>query len=217
MPRNQLRSVRPSNADGLITDFEDRVRVQDLTSLDDRLGPDIKGLRKARGMTLDALAGVTGLSKGYLSQIERGLSSPSVKALHTISRALGVTISWFFAPQESNDNGMRKYVVRAGARRTLHYKSGIVDELLTPTLDRALEVLRCVFPPGAKSGSEPYAHQGEEAGFVLNGQLDMWIDGEYVRLNQGDSFAFPSDIPHRYENPGRTEAVVIWVITPPSF
>ena len=168
-------------------------------------------------MTLDTLATETGLSKGYLSQIERGLSSPSVKALHSISRALGVTISWFFAAQDNSDNGMRKYVVRAGARRTLHYKSGIVDQLLTPTLDGALEVLRCVFPPGSESGKETYTHHGEEAGIVLSGQLDLWIDGEHVCLTEGDSFAFPSTVPHRYENRGRTETVVIWVITPPSF
>ena len=61
------------------------------------------------------------------------------------------------------------------------------------------------------------AHDGEEAGIVMSGQLEIWIDGKSCLLGQGDSFAFKSTLPHRYQNPGMTEAVVIWAITPPSY
>ena len=63
-----------------------------------RIGREIRGLRKARGVTLAAMAEASGLSVGYLSLIERDLATPSIKALHAVSRALGVTIGWFFEP-----------------------------------------------------------------------------------------------------------------------
>ena len=93
----------------------------------------------------------------------------------------------------------------------------IADELLSPTLAGALELLSCRLPPGPTSGEHPYTHQGEEAGLVLRGQLELWVDGKTFRLNVGDSFGFPSSLPHRYRNPGNEEAEIIWAITPPSF
>lgn len=217
MTRKPKSAVKPSPAVDPAKLDDETVRVIDLVNMDSRVGREIKGLRRARGLTLALLAEATGLSQGYLSQIERGLSRPSVKALHSISRALGVTISWFFAPQTGDDTELRDYVVRAGARRRLEFENGISDELLSPNLDRRLELLRCVLPPGTQSGETPYSHQGEETGVVVSGSLDLWINDKHVVLNAGDSFAFASDIPHRYANRGEQDTIVIWAITPPSY
>jgi transcriptional regulator with XRE-family HTH domain len=184
---------------------------------DHRVGLELKQLRKAKAMTIAELALATGLSAGYLSQVERGISSPSVKALHTLSRALGVTVSWFFSPETGDRDDLRDLVVRAGARRTLTFANGIRDELLSPNLGRRIELLRSVFPPGASSGSEPYVHRGEEAGVIVAGELKLWVGDKVLLLKEGDSFAFSSDEPHRYANPGETETVVLWAITPPSY
>lgn len=208
---------RLPNSPGLAETGDETVRVADLVNLDGRIGQDMKGLRKARAMTLEALARASGLSQGYLSQIERGLASPSVKALYSISRALGVTVSWFFPPAGDDDEALRDFVVRSGTRRKLHYADGVADELLSPNLDRQLELLHCTFPPGTRSGETPYTHAGEEAGIVLSGRLDLWIDDRHAVLQAGDSFAFASDIPHRYANLGDEETVVVWVITPPTY
>jgi transcriptional regulator with XRE-family HTH domain len=180
------------------------------------LGSEIRGLRKARAITLTELAAASGLSIGYLSLLERDRATPSIKALHAVSRALGVTISWFF---EANDvpEEERDLVVRRARRRRLDYSAGVVDELLSPNLTGALELLSCRFPPGASSGEEPYTHSGEEAGVVLRGRLELWVDGRMVTLEAGDSFGFQSALPHRYRNPGPDEAEVIWAITPPSY
>ena len=180
------------------------------------IGRDIRGLRKARGVTLAGLAEASGLSVGYLSLLERDRATPSIKALHAVSRALGVTISWFF---EANDvpEEERDLVVRRARRRRLDYSAGIVDELLSPNLTGALELLSCRFPPGASSGEEPYSHSGEEAGVVIRGRLELWVDGRTVTLEAGDSFGFKSELPHRYRNPGPDETEVIWAITPPSY
>jgi transcriptional regulator with XRE-family HTH domain len=181
-----------------------------------KLGREIRGLRKARGYTLAVLAGKTGLSVGYLSLLERDHSTPSINALHAISRALGVTISWFFDAGEIPP-GERDFVVRRARRRRLDFSAGIVDELLSPTLNGQLELLASRFRPGATSGSVPYTHDGEEAGVVIRGKLELWVDGKVFLLEAGDSFGFPSTLKHRYRNPDTEEAEVIWAITPPSY
>jgi len=205
------RVLRPSNRGA---------RTRQSEPLDERaefVGGKIRELRKAREVTLAKLASQTGLSVGYLSQVERNLSSPSIKALHDISRALGVSISWFFesaGPELAEERGI---IVRAHRRRKLTFSSGIIDELLSPSLSGDLELLYSHFTPGSSSGDQPYTHRGEEAGVVIAGELELWLDDRHFRLNAGDSFGFPSTTPHRYRNPGRQEAVVIWAITPPSY
>lgn len=217
MDRELPKMLRPSNLRGPVEHAQDRVRVADVLELDASVGDEIRNLRRARDTTLATLSELTGLSQGYLSQIERGLSRPSIKALHAISRALGVTISWFFRAVEDGEEHLKDYVVRADKRRSLQFESGITDELLSPNLSRQIELLRCTFKPGSESGTESYTHRGEEAGIVLSGTLLLWLDGEEITLGEGDSFAFPSDVPHRYSNPTEDVTVVIWAITPPSY
>lgn len=181
-----------------------------------RIGREVRSLRKARGLTLSDLAETSGLSIGYLSLLERDKATPSINALQAISRALGVTASWFFEAGAVPD-AERDLVVRRTRRRRLDFSAGIVDELLSPSLAGALELLASRFPPGASSGAEPYTHAGEEAGVVIRGRLELWVDGKSFLLEAGDSFGFPSSLPHRYRNPGTEEAEVIWAITPPSY
>lgn len=187
----------------------------DLGDMD--IGEKIRLLRKSRQVTLKGLAKRTSLSIGYLSQVERNLSSPSVNVLRDIAIALGVNISWFFEVPEKSQSGEERFIVRKANRRQLRFRSGITDSLLTPDLNGQIELLLSRFEPGASSGEEPYTHIGEEAGVVMAGQLELWIDGESFLLSEGDSFNFPSSAPHRYRNPGETESVVIWSITPPSY
>ncbi len=191
--------------------------ISEVLDAEASVGQEIKDLRRASNVTLSALSEATGLSKGYLSQIERGISSPSIKALHSISRALGVNISWFFPSPSSEEDELKDFIVRRDGRRSLTFESGIKDELLSPNLGRNLELLRCTFAPKSFSGKETYSHRGEEAGFVAAGRLTLWLDGKEIQLLSGDSFAFESTIPHRYANESDEEAVVIWVISPPSY
>ena len=211
------RRIRPSNELGLVDNEKTAVDLERVLEIDNRVGLEVRQLRKSSSTTISALSKMTGLSQGYLSQIERGISTPSIKALHSISRALGVTISWFFSPEMPGEQDLRDVVVRADCRRSLQFSSGITDELLSPNLNRNLEMLRCTFSPGAVSGTESYSHNGEEAGYVVSGTLSLWIDDREVVLHEGDSFAFSSETPHRYANETDKETVVIWAITPPSY
>ncbi len=181
------------------------------------VGTDIREARKARGLTLQQVSSATKLSVGHLSEIERGIASPSVIALHDIANAIGITVGWLFRNDEGTDPNERGIVVRANNRRSLAYESGIRDQLLSPHLHGQLEMLLSRFPAGTGSGPAPYVHRGEEAGIVMQGTFKLWVGEHSFVLQEGDSFSFPSTTPHRYENTGTEEAIVIWAITPPTF
>ncbi len=195
-------------------------------SASQQLGPDddavvggqIRALRKARGLSLQQLSAASGLSVGLISQIERGISSPSVRALRSLADALGVTVGWLFhhgAPPPAEDFGI---ILRRGHRRTMRFNDGeVIKELLSPNLDGKLEMLIVNVVPGGASGSVAYTHPGEEAGLVLEGELDLWVEEKLFRLQEGDAFGFASSRPHRFANPGNRMTRVLWVITPPTF
>jgi mannose-6-phosphate isomerase-like protein (cupin superfamily) len=106
--------------------------------------------------------------------------------------------------------------VRRTARHALgNSADGLTEELLSPDLGGSFEMVRSVFAPGAAL-VEPSRRQTEEAGYVISGMLDVWIDGREFRLTAGDSFRFAGDA-YRWRNPGDEETVVIWVISPPDY
>ncbi len=187
-------------------------------ALDRALGHQIRDLRRAKGVTLAELAARIDRSVGWLSQIERGLSEVTISALHQIAEALEVTVSWFFAhgaPASEDEVGL---VVRRGHRRTLDFQgSGVHEEMLSPSLNGSLLLVETTFAPGASTGDRDRERRGEEAGVVLSGTIELSIDGKRLRLEAGDSFAFTRRGPHRCHNPGKVPAVVLWVLTPPSY
>lgn len=180
------------------------------------VGEQIRRLRKAHKMTLTDLAERTGLSAGYLSQVERNLCSPTIKAFMSICTALKVNVNWFFRDGDAEENGESKYIVRKEGRPQIRVEPGISDYMLNTKAVGDLEFLLVAYSPGSGI-EEAYSHQGEEAGIVLSGQLKLWIDGEVHFLKEGDSFSFPSTLPHKSSNPTNEETTVLWCITPPTF
>lgn len=178
------------------------------------VGQQIRDLRRSRRMSLKDLAERSGLSIGLLSQLERGTSSPSLRSLQALSKALKVPARWFFNDGIVAPAHERDVIVRGGQGRMLHLTTkGIVKELITPDLSGALQVLLVRIMPGGSTG-ESYWHDGEEAGHVIQGQLELFVDEERFLLNTGDSFRFLSTRPHGVRNPGDTETRIIWVTTP---
>jgi transcriptional regulator with XRE-family HTH domain len=179
------------------------------------LAGDIRALRKARGLTLAEIALKLGRSVGWVSQVERGLSIPSLGDLRAFASLFDVPISLFFShdvPVEQE----RGVIVRAGSRRSLGTsESGLVEELLSPDLGGSFEMLRSVFAPGAELKIET-RRPTEEAGYVASGTFEIEIDGVWHRLGEGDSFRFAGK-PFRWRNPGVEPAVVIWVVSPPVY
>ncbi|WP_164659499.1 cupin domain-containing protein [Tropicibacter sp. Alg240-R139] len=181
------------------------------------IGARMRELRKARGLTLKQLAGETGLSVGYLSQLERQDADPSIRALNVIGKALGVGINWFFPDPATEEDPEADLIVRADRRRALRFSSGLKDELLSPSLSGQLELVLTTFEPGASSGEELFSHKGEEAGYVAEGQLEVTVDDQVYLLGPGDTIQFASTRPHRYHNPGPDKTVLVWAVTPPHY
>lgn len=179
------------------------------------LAADIRALRKTRGLTLTEIALKLGRSVGWVSQVERGLSVPSLGDLRAMADLFDVPLSLFFSHDvpEENERGV---VVRAGRRRSLGTSdSGLVEELLSPDLGGSFEMLRSEFAPGAEL-KKAALRPTEEAGYVVAGTFEIEIDGTWHRLGEGDSFRFAGK-PFRWKNPGTVPAVVIWVVSPPVY
>jgi transcriptional regulator with XRE-family HTH domain len=176
------------------------------------VGRRIRELRRARGISLETVGAQTGLSIGFLSQVERGLSSPSLRVLTAIADALSVSLGALFGPVRATA-GDSTVVVRGAARPELSlWRSGIAKQLLTPASDASgLNVYLVRLAPRGSTGEEFYVHQGEEAGLVLEGAMSLTVEGETYHLEAGDSFRFNSTTPHRFHNPLDDEAVVVWV------
>ena len=185
------------------------------------LGDEIRQLRKVRGLTLQEMADAIGKSVGFLSQVERNLTKPSVAALQDISEVLNIHIGWFFH-QDREPEDEKKYIVRKNNRRRLSYSDlsntdylGLHDALLSTNLDGELALGLSRYKPGASTGDDSYDHQGEEAGLVLEGTLELTLKKKKYTLKEGDSFSFKSSIKHRFSNPSKSkDLVVVWANTP---
>lgn len=179
------------------------------------LGADLRALRKARGLTLSDLATSLDRSVGWLSQVERDLSDPSVNDLRQIAAKLGVPISLLFAhaPAPADEAG---YVVRNGARRPIGTRAaGLTEELLSPDLTDDFEVVHSTFEPHSRI-DRPVTRPTQELGYLLSGRLDLQIGAHAFTIHPGDSFRIRGE-PHSWANPYDEPAVAIWVIAPPVY
>lgn len=181
------------------------------------VGGQLRELRRQAGFTLQGLSHKSDVSVGLLSQMERGRGNPSFNTLVQVAHALDVPVARLLHAADG-----RSPVVRYDERRRLdlHQGSGgdeAVHELLTPDLDRALEVVWVEAAPGYTTKDTPFAHAGEEVGVVLEGRHEIYLDGVCHVLEAGDAIAYSSTIPHWYSNPGPDPVKAIWIITPPTF
>jgi transcriptional regulator with XRE-family HTH domain len=173
-------------------------------------GARIRELRKRKGMTLQQLAAAIGRSVGYVSQLERGLSHPAVEDLYALSEAFGVQGSDIWADPMPPSGG---WLVRHDARRTYRYAGGLRDLLASPDLSGRFFMLETVLEPGADSGERNLLERAEQGGYVLAGELALWLDDapEPTLLSTGDSFQLASGRPCRYANLGSVPARVLWI------
>ncbi|SMF24341.1 transcriptional regulator, XRE family with cupin sensor [Tistlia consotensis] len=179
------------------------------------LGTDLRALRRARRVPLAELGLAIGRSVGFLSQVERGLSQPSIEDLRRIAAFFQVPLSLFFG-RAASDPQEQGVIVRAGSRRQIgNREAGLVEELLSPDLSAPFEMVRSVFLPGAAL-AEPSLRDTQETGFLVSGRFEIEIAGTRYALGPGDSFHIDHK-PFRWRNPGDEPAVVVWVIAPPTY
>lgn len=182
------------------------------------IGSRLRTARRAKRLKLKDVAERVECSESLLSKIENDKANPSLHMLHKICKALGMTIQSFFSPPTD----ATKIVWRKGERqlldiRTLRDGQNIKLETLVENIENAIlyGAIHIVTPGGSTNGT--IKHEGEEVGYVLQGELELQVNGQFFNLNEGDSFYFRSDLPHGYKNPGSIETRVIWINTPPTF
>jgi DNA-binding transcriptional MerR regulator len=174
-------------------------------------GQRFRRLRIRRQLSLAQVARATGVSVGFLSALERGQMRCSIATLRRIARFYKTNIISLF-----ETNGEGQHLVRPSQRKILETSPNVRMELLAWG-NTAMEPHLFRVKPGGGSG-ESYSHDGEEFLHVLRGEFELWLHNEgHFHLKAGDTLYFESSTPHRWKNPGRAEAWVLWVNTPPTF
>lgn len=175
------------------------------------IGDKIKRLRLRLNLTQEELADRTELSKGFISQLERDLTSPSIATLMDILEALGTNLSEFFREQNAEKVVFAPddMFVKEDERHTVRW--------LVPNAQKnALEPILVEIAPGGSTYKDD-PHEGEEFGYVLSGAITLMLGDEAYKIKKGGSFCFKPTSVHYISNLGKKEASVLWVSTPPSF
>src|SRR5712672_1756716 len=174
-------------------------------------GQRFRRLRTRRGLSLAQVARATNVSVGFLSALERGQMRSSIATLRRIARFYRTNILSLFETAGENPR-----LVRPNQRKILETNAGVRMELLAWG-NTVMEPHLFHIKPRGGSG-ESYSHEGEEFLHVFRGEFEIWLgDAEHYHLKIGDSLYFESTTPHRWRNPGRIEACLLWVNTPPTF
>lgn len=183
-----------------------------------RIGPKMRHTRLLKGLTLKQLAEAADCSESLLSKIENGRANPSLKMIHRVATALGMPVAGLF----QSDGDPDSVVLRKGERpvvatdqiRTGH---GVQLEAIIPSSSGHLlsGYINHIEPGGGSEGE--VHHDGEEFGYVLEGEIELRVGGMKYTVGAGDCFHFRSEKPHSYRNTGAKVARVIWLNTPPTF
>lgn len=166
-----------------------------------QFGARVRAARTRQGLTLDALAAASGISRATLSNLERGEHSPSLTAATNVARALGISLAQLLGEEER-----RPVVTIPKAERLLFHdpETGIERQLLSPAFaGRGIEFIRATLPPGAVTDDlRPYQPAIDKYILVEEGTLRVVIGDEAHLLETGDAFYFRADTTHRFENAG---------------
>jgi len=178
------------------------------------IGSIIRRIRNSEGLSLAEVARRTGLSQSFLSQVERGLTNPSINSLRKVAKALGCPLGIFFEETDRSEGP----VVRKRERKILHNtKSRLTYQLLSQDPNHRLQLLITMLEPGASSVDAPMAHRGDEAGLVLQGSCAFELGDETFELKEGDAIFITEQTLHRFTNNGKSLLMIVSAISPPGF
>ena len=174
------------------------------------IGAQLKAARLAARKTMAEVAEQSGLTKGFVSKLERDLTNVSVASLIRLCEALDVSVGSLFEASIGE-------VVRRGDRPPINFGGRKMNEyLLTPSGEKRVQAILSDIEPGGGSGDEPYSLPADvEFVFVLAGQLQITVAGEQITLEQGDAFTFPPSTLHTFRVAALAgRAQVLWVFSP---
>ncbi len=176
------------------------------------IGEKIKDLRLSCELTQEELADRCELTKGYISQLENDLTSPSIATLIDILSALGSSLKEFFSNDEAEEKitfNKNEFIEKVTDEYTLNW--------LVPNAQKnAMEPIHMVLKPNS-STDEDFPHDGEEFGYVIKGEITLITGKRRLRVKKGESFYYTSSKVHQIVNRTDKEAEFVWVSSPPSF
>ncbi|KVA76690.1 XRE family transcriptional regulator [Burkholderia ubonensis] len=174
------------------------------------MGNRIRMLRRQLKLTLDVTAAAAGISKPFLSQIERGRAMPSIASLVGIARALGVTIDHFVgAPGDAPPACRCQALPQPGAEAIAHALAQVSHLANGTKLDATLFRI-----PAGQAAREAASYAGEEFLYVMNGEIELTLDGRTIVLKAGETAHYESTVAHAWSNAADEEAVIVWVGAP---
>lgn len=178
------------------------------------LGADVRALRKARGMTLITLSEAMGRSVGWLSQVERDISTPAIADLGKMAELLDVSVSSLV--QTGAAPGEEGVVVRAHSRRPMNSRTpGLTEGLLSPDLTDDFEMIHSHYAPDTRI-TTPLSRPTQEVGYVVKGRFEVTVGGKTFQLKPGDSVRLRGQ-EFVWANNSSKECEMIWVISPPVY
>lgn len=179
-----------------------------------QIGEKLHQLRLQRNLTQEELADRCELSKGFISQVERDLASPSIATLVDMLECLGSSLQTFFA-----DDTKEKVVFSSAdmfEKADDEDRHGKITWLVPTAQKNSMEPILLELEAGGETSMMP-PHEGEEFGYVLAGRITLCANRREYVVRTGGSFCIHPSTPHSLRNSGKTRAKVLWVSTPPSF
>lgn len=177
------------------------------------IGEKIRSLRITKGLTQEELANRCELSKGFISQVENDLTSPSIATLVDILEILGTNLNEFFSDKTEERVTFTSDDMFVTEDDSLKYN---LKWLIPNAQKNSMEpIMLTLFPDGRYVEEEP--HEGEEFGLVLSGHITLHLGDKSYKLKKGETFYFKPKVNHWISNEGKTTAKIVWVATPPSF
>jgi transcriptional regulator with XRE-family HTH domain len=182
--------------------------------MDQEIGHRLRAIRTRLGLSQRHLARVSGVANATISQIEAGRLNPTVSMLKKVLDGIPMSLSEFFADDfEAGD----RIFFRAGDLTEIADGGVSFRQVGANLHNKAIQLLRECYQPGAGTGRHAITHEGEECGIVLTGRLEVTVGEQTEVLRAGDAYYFRSDQPHRFHNPGNEPCELITACSPPSF
>ncbi len=178
-----------------------------------QLGRKIRDLRLRRGLTVQQLAEATGLSKGFVSQVENGRTSPSLATLQDLAKSLETSVAYLVVEEDQVP-----YVVRRNERPHMSVNGNTSRvEVMSAQPRRNLELLQCELPVSSAMSDKRHFHHGEEVVLCTDGRVSLTCGEHVVILEAGDSCHFDGRVPHSIDNAGEVPARLLIALTPAAF
>ncbi|ARK30448.1 helix-turn-helix domain-containing protein [Halalkalibacter krulwichiae] len=167
------------------------------------IGSTIRTIRKRKAITIAEMSKGTGLSKGFISNMENNNTSPSINTLETVANFLNIPLPYLLLKKED-----RMKVVRHNERSYTTYQGGKMKVENLCSKD-GLRLMNVELAPGESTGLKPHSHEGEECHVVVKGKILAEQCEESVVLEKGDSFSWSASVPHMVKNIGEESAIIL--------